>query len=157
MTNIALGLFLCYLTLGERVSLGRTPGFVGLPVFEVLFVGAAFAAWVHAGRPRPTVRGGWVATVGPLFFLLLVLPLVGVLLGTYGVTSLYSWMVVLVPLAVLALTATAGARILPVCHAAIVVHGVWALGQMLFRRRRPSPRGLGAHAAVGRRGAALFE
>lgn len=132
-TAIALGLFLCYLTVGERVHLGRAPGFAGLPVLEVLFVGAAFAAWFHAGRPRTMVRGGWVVTVGPLFCLLLVLPLVGVLLGTYGVTSLYSWMVVLVPLAVLALTATAGSRIVPVCHAAIVVHGVYALGQALFR------------------------
>ncbi|USQ76113.1 O-antigen ligase family protein [Ornithinimicrobium cryptoxanthini] len=133
MTSVALWLFLVYLTLGMRVNIGRTGDFAGLPVLEVLFVAAAVLAWVGAGRPWPAVRSGWVETVGPLFFLLLVYPAAGVLLGTYGVTSLYSWMVVLVPLAVLALTVTAGARILPFCHAAIVIHGAYALGQALYR------------------------
>lgn len=132
-TSLALAAFLAYLTLGARAHIGRAPGFPGLPVLEVLFVGAAFVAWAQAGRPRLAVRGAAVSTVGPLFTLLLVLPLAGVLLGTYAVTSLYSWMVVLVPLAVLALTVTAGRRILLYCHAAIVVHGVYAAGQALFR------------------------
>lgn len=133
MTSIALWLFLGYLTLGSRVSIGRAPGFAGLPVFEVLFVVAAILAWLSAGRPRPTLRGGWVVTVGPLFFLLMFLPAVGVMLGAYGVTSLYSWMVVLVPVAVLALTVSARSRVLPFCHAAIVVHGTYAAGQLLHR------------------------
>lgn len=133
MTTAALWALLAYLTLGERVSLGRVPGFPGLPVLEILFVGMAVLAWVGAGRPRPGVRVGWVATVGPLLLLLLVLPLVGVLLGIYGVTSLYSWMVVLVPLAGLALAVTARERLLPYCTAAIIAHGGYALGQMLYR------------------------
>ncbi|GGK71107.1 O-antigen ligase family protein [Ornithinimicrobium pekingense] len=133
MTPLALATLLAYLTLNERVALGRAPGFPGLPVLEPVFIVAAVAAWLAAGRPRPTVPGGWVVTVGPLFALLIALPLLGVLLGTYGPTSLYSWTVVLVPLAVLALVATAPARTLVVCHAAIVVHGGYALTQALFR------------------------
>lgn len=131
--KFALGAFLLYLVLGERVALGRAPGFAGLPVLEVLFVGSALWAWVRAGCPRPSLPGGVISTVGPLFFLLLALPLLGVLLGTYQVTTLYSWMLVLVPGAVLALTATVGARILPVVHLAIVIHGTYALGQALLR------------------------
>ncbi len=133
MTAVALGLFLAYLTLGERVHLGRAPGFPGLPVLEVLFVGGAFLAWFLAGRPMPKARGATVVTVGPLLLLLLLLPLIGVVLGTYGVTTLYSWMVALVPLAVLALTATAGARIVPVCYAAVLIQGVYGLAQTLYR------------------------
>lgn len=133
MTSVALWLFLGYLTLGSRVSIGRADGFAGLPVFELLFVVAAILAWLKAGRPRPALRGGWVVTVGPMFFLLLFLPAAGVLLGAYGVTSLYSWMVVLVPLAALALTVTARSRVLPFCHAAIVVHGTYAAGQLMHR------------------------
>lgn len=131
--RVALGAFLLYLVLGERVALGRAPGFAGLPVLEVLFVGCAFWVWWRAGRPRPAVPGGWIGTVAPLFFLLLALPLLGVLLSTYQVTSLYSWTLVLVPLAVLALTVTLGSRVLPVVHLAIVIHGLYALGQALLR------------------------
>ncbi len=133
MTTVAMTLFVAYLTLGERVHPGRVPGFPGVPVLEIAFVAAAFLAWIQAGSPRPTIRGGWVVSVGPLFVLLLVLPLLGVLLGTYGMTSLYFWIVVLVPLAVLALTAAAGARLLPFVHAAILVQGGYGLGQTLFR------------------------
>ncbi|NLG23190.1 MAG: hypothetical protein GX555_17355 [Actinomycetales bacterium] len=131
--SLSLVLFLLYLVLGERVVIGRSPGFAGVPVLEILFAVSAVAAWVSAGRPRPRLPGAWIGTVGPLFFLLLAMPLTGVLLGTYQLTSLYSWMIVLVPLAVLALTLAVRHRILPVVHAAIVVHGLYALGQTSLR------------------------
>lgn len=130
---VAIALLLAYLTLGERIALGRQPGFPGLPVLEVAFVGAAFVAWLAAGRPRPVVRGGWVVSAGPLFTLLLVLPLAGLGLGTYGVTTLYSWMTVLVPLAVLAVTVTDSRAVLHAAHAAVVVHGTYGLAQALSR------------------------
>jgi hypothetical protein len=74
--------------------------------------------------------------VGPLAILLFCLPLVGAVLGNYEIRALYSWMVVLIPGAIIAVAGFSVRNALSVrtvMFVCIVVHGVYGLGQMLHR------------------------
>lgn len=124
-------------TLGQRVYITVN----GNPVdfFAVAFVGVAALLWISDGmtkHPAKQYRAVGLNTVGPLFAMLVVLPIVGVALGWYGITALYVWMTVAVPLAILSLGRAArlhGLRIDRVAFALILIHGFYGLGQTLAR------------------------
>lgn len=133
---VAFGL---YLLLGQRLTIGAATGGRGtVSVPELLFVGLAAAMWLVSGAVPARERGPRLLpiTVGPLFALLVVLPILGVFIGEYELRTLYTVVVVVVPLAILAL-GTAAARfqvdVRRVVLAAIVGHGLYGLCQQLYR------------------------
>lgn len=139
LTRLASVALVFYLLLGQRLTVGASTGgrgTVSLP--EVLFLGVAAILWLclKLRLEGPSAKGLFLTTVGPLFTLLLVLPFVGVLIGDYELRALYSFVVVLVPLSILVLGA-AGERwrydIRGPVFVAVVAHGLYGLGQLLFR------------------------
>jgi hypothetical protein len=135
---LALVMFL-YLAFGQRFVFSAGTGGRGIvSPLELLFVALAFgtALWFK-GRPFQVLTSRTVLQAyGPLFGLLLLFPLMGVVSGGYEVRTLYSWMLVLVPVALLVTGVTLrgrGINMAQVIYAAIVTHGVYGLGQMLYR------------------------
>lgn len=139
LTRVGSAALVVYLLLGQRLTVGASTGgrgTVSLP--ELLFVGIAAVVWLclKIRLVGPSAQGLLLTTVGPLMTLLLVLPFVGVLIGDYELRALYSFVVVLVPLAIMVL-GTAGDRwgvdIRGPVFVAVVGHGLYGLGQLLFR------------------------
>lgn len=137
LCRVAAVLLVLSVTLGQRVfwTVNDNP----LDLFAVAFVVVAMLAWfwdtmcLHTAKPYRSVG---INTIGPFFTLLIALPLVGVAIGRYGVTALYSWMVVAIPLGILSLGRAArlhGLRLDRIAFAMIVSHGVYGLGQSLAR------------------------
>ena len=109
-TRLTAVVFCLYLLFGQRLTYGATTGGRGtVSVLELAFVALAAGMWVvssSAGiRQRPPRV--FSVTVGPLFALLVMLPILGVILEGYELRTLYTVVVVVVPIAVLALGATA--------------------------------------------------
>lgn len=132
-------LFSLYLTLGQRYTIGTATGGRGtVSPLEILFIAFAALLWFRmAWRPlRPVARGIWLPTIGPLFSLLLALPIVGVLTGGYELRTLYSYVVVLIPVSILVLGQAMrryGVHMRATAFAAILAHGLYGFGQLLYR------------------------
>jgi hypothetical protein len=139
VTRIVVGLFAAYMMLGQRFTVSASTGGRGvISPLEILFVAAALTVGLALldSRGKPRYPGVWIATVGPLFGLLMALPLWGVVIGAYDPRALYSWMVVLIPLSIIITVRAAnrkGINLDRVAFLAIAVHGLYGLGQMLAR------------------------
>lgn len=137
LSRVAALLLVLSVALGQRIYLGVEGN--PLDIFAVAFVAVTAILWISdslaGGLPRPYGALG-VVTLGPLFVLLVVLPVVGVVAGWYGVTVLYSWMIVGVPLGILSLGRAArlhGLRLDRILWVLILLHGVYGLGQTVVR------------------------
>ena len=145
LARLCLLLLCLSVTLGQRVGVDVAGNL--LDPFVMALLPAAALLWLRdglfsaPGRPYPAVA---LCTVGPLLALLLLLPLVGVLADGfdpergYGLTTLYSWVVPGFAIAVLSLSRHRrlhGLRLEQVGFFLIFVHGVYGLGQTLFRLR----------------------
>lgn len=139
LTKLTALLFLAYLVLGQRYTVGTATGGRGtVSPLEILFIFAAALLWCQLAwrRPRPAGRGIAAMTIGPLFLLLLALPTLGVLVGGYAVRTLYGFMVVFVPMSILVLgraLSRYGIDFRALAFAAIVAQGIYGFGQLLFR------------------------
>ncbi|MFQ6171908.1 hypothetical protein ACK8HX_09900 [Oryzobacter sp. R7] len=138
-TRLTALVFCLYLLLGQRLTVGAATGGRGtVSVLELAFVALAAAMWLVRGASPANERPPrfFAVTVGPLFALLVVLPTIGVVVGDYELRNLYTVIVVLVPLAILALGATATRFSVDVrrfVFVAILGHGFYGLGQQLYR------------------------
>ncbi|MBD3782262.1 MAG: hypothetical protein IE926_04785 [Micrococcales bacterium] len=139
VTRLCAVVFALYLLFGQRWTIGASTGGRGtVSVLELMFVTAAVGMWVFgglaAGRPRaPRLLS---ITAGPFFVLLVAFPLLGVIVGGYDTRTLYSVIVVAVPLAVLALAATATRYSVDVrrwVFLAILGHGAYGVAQQMYR------------------------
>lgn len=137
--TLLLGALFGYLTLGSRLQVrvealeGRTVAL--LAPFLIIIV---LVRQISAKRLAPVTdsSASFAAAPVPFFALALSLPVLGVVSDLYAPTSLYSLMgpVVLLSLATLKWASAHDWRgIVGVVYWAIIVHGVYGLGQMLFR------------------------
>lgn len=127
-----------YLTLGNRLiySIGSERL---IPFMTPLLI-LALLIWRLFRPTAPLASDGVSAslrlTATPFFALIIILPLLGVLLGLYEVTALYT---VLGPVTILGLTALSRARgrqlkdLISVAYWSLVTHGIYALVQLLHR------------------------
>jgi len=131
--------FALYMVLGRRYTIAAATGGRGtVSPLEILFIAFAALLWfVMALRPlRPVARGMWLPTIGPLFFLLLALPLFGVLVEGYELRTLYVYVVVLIPVSILVLGQAVRRYDIDLrrpVFVAILAHGLYGVGQMLYR------------------------
>jgi len=139
MARITVVVFTLFITFGQRYTIGAATGGRGaVQPLEMLFIACSLILWLAmACRPsKSAARYIWWPTVGPLFSLLLVMPFLGVLMGGYDLRTLYSYVVVLVPVSILVLGQAArryGVDLRPAAFAAIIAHGLYGIGQMLYR------------------------
>ncbi|GAA2493694.1 hypothetical protein [Terrabacter carboxydivorans] len=139
LTRVTAAAFALYLLFGQRFTVDAATGgrgAVSLP--EMLFLAASLLLWfgLKVRIEGPHAKGLFVSTVGPLFTLLMVLPLIGVLIGDYEPRALYSFVVVLVPMAILTLGAAAArfdVDLRTPVFVAVVGQGLYGLGQLLAR------------------------
>lgn len=137
LIRLASAALLLSILLGQRfpVWVAGNP----LDAFALAFVAFAFLGWLNDKgfqKPANPWPGLALVTVGPLFGLLIILPLMGVAAGRYSMTVLYAWIVVLVPVGILSLVQAGRLRGWTgqgVAFCAILGHGLYGLGQMLFR------------------------
>lgn len=131
--------FTLYVTLGQRFTFGTATGGRGnVQPLEILFMFLAAILWFRSTlrSRKPVARGIWAPTIGPLFVLLLLLPILGVVAGGYELHTLYSFTVVLVPLSILVLGEASehyGVDIRNTAFVAILAQGSYGFAQMLSR------------------------
>lgn len=139
LTRIAATALVFYLLFGQRFTVDAATGgrgAVSLP--EMLFLVVSALLWfsLKVRVEGPQAKGLFFSTVGPLFTLLMLLPLIGVLIGDYELRALYSFVVILVPVAILTL-GTAASRcnvdIRGPVFIAVLGQGSYGLGQLLAR------------------------
>lgn len=136
LTTVAFGFYLLF---GERLTIDASTGGRGaVSMPEVMFLGLSAVLWfaLKLKVDGPQSKGLALPSIGPLFLLLLLLPVLGVFIGDYEPRALYSFIVVLVPASILALgTAAArwGVDIRRAVFVAILGHGAYGLGQLLSR------------------------
>ncbi len=145
LARLCVVLLCLSVTLGQRIGIDVAGG--SMDPFAVALLAAAALLWLQDGlggaacRPYRSVV---LCTVGPLLALLFLLPLVAVLLEGfdpergYGVATLYTWLVPGFAVAVLSLSRRRrlhGLCLERVGLALILVHGIYGLGQTLFRLR----------------------
>lgn len=137
LARLTLLSFVAWATLGQRI-VGDLFGGLVHPL-ALAFVGLAALLWVRDEltiREDRSRRAIVLNTVGPLFALLLLLPFLGVLLDWYGLSALYSWTIVALPLAILSLGTASrrhGLNLRRAGFVAILAHGLYGLGQTLNR------------------------
>jgi hypothetical protein len=131
--------FTLYITLGQRFTIGAATGGRGnVQPLEILFMFLAALLWFRSTlrTRKPVARGLWLPTIGPLFALLVLLPILGVVVGGYEFHTLYSFTVVLVPLSIFVLGQASeqyGVDIRNAAFAAILAQGFYGFAQMLSR------------------------
>ena len=139
LTRLTALLFALYLIFGQRYIVSAGTG--GRGVFsplEIAFIGSSMLLWLKMRlSPRSTtLKGVALPTIGLLFALLVVLPVAGVAVGDYEMRSLYSLVVVLIPVSILVLAQGATLYAISMekfAFAAILVHGFYGFGQQLSR------------------------
>lgn len=131
--------FALYLIFGQRYTMGAATGGRGaVSPLEIGFVVLAMLLWIRMKTRafERVARGIWAPTVGPLFFLLVALPVAGVMVGGYELRTLYRFIIVLVPLSILVLGLAMrryGVDLRWAAFAAVLAHGLYGLGQLLSR------------------------
>lgn len=131
---VCAALLLLSVLLGERVQLSFAGG--SLSPFAVAFVIAAAVLWLRDGITEKPYRAVGLNTVAPLLTLLIVLPIAGLAVGTTSVPQMYTLLVPATILAVLSLARAKrlhGLRLDLVGYLAILAHGLYGLGQTLYR------------------------
>lgn len=138
-TRLTAAAFCLYLLLGQRLTIGAATGGRGtVSVLELVFIALAVGMWIVSssslvGERAPRLLA---VTVGPLIALLVALPLLGVISGNYQLRTLYTYVVVVVPLGILALGAKAtqfSVDLRRLAFLTILGHGLYGLGQQLYR------------------------
>lgn len=135
---LALCLYI-FLTLSDRMGLsisvlGDRP--VGVPPLLLLGALAIRAALPRRSPPLDAPSRDLLIGILPFLVLAVSLPLMGVMTGLYAVTSLYSLLGPILLIGLLTLVRVSGRErhmLMGAIFLAIVTHGVYAAGQLLFR------------------------
>ncbi|MCW2738297.1 MAG: hypothetical protein JWN97_2941 [Nocardioides sp.] len=136
--TLAIALLTTWLVFGARVTVSLSTGGRGtLAILEptLILLGVAIWCCTPTGRGKIVPARMYWASAGPLFLLLLLLPIMGVTAGTHGVRSLYSIAMVAVPWSIFMVGRVAGdprtwARGVTV---SIWIHGSYGAVQLLGR------------------------